>query len=61
MPLYEYKCLDCGKDFEELVSADQEEVPCPACGSQEASRRLSTFAWGSVAASCATPSGSGFR
>lgn len=63
MPLYEYKCLDCGSEFEELVRADQEQVTCPNCGSNETTRKLSTFAWGGSGsgASCASPPGSGFR
>ena len=32
MPIYEYACHDCGKQFETLVRSDT--VPaCPACGS----------------------------
>ncbi len=41
MPVYEYKCLHCGKAFEELVGHADEAVNCPACGSQEVRRLLS--------------------
>ena len=46
MPLYEYKCSDCGKKSEELILAgDAASRPaCPACGSKKMSRLLSTFA-----------------
>lgn len=43
MPLYEYRCRRCGKEFEMVVrwgTADR-EVACPACAAQEAERRLS--------------------
>ena len=35
MPLYLYKCTDCGEDFELLrsMSALNDQAPCPACGS----------------------------
>lgn len=47
MPLYEYKCPECGEKFEELASASsQEPVECPKCGSV-AKRQISGFAIGS--------------
>jgi len=48
MPLYEYRCLACGKSFEELVrtSDDQSEVSCPSCGGKQATRLLSAPALG---------------
>ncbi|MDA8018912.1 MAG: zinc ribbon domain-containing protein [Thermoanaerobaculia bacterium] len=46
MPLYEYRCQECGELFEILqtVDADARGVRCPACGTQRAKRQLSTFA-----------------
>jgi putative FmdB family regulatory protein len=33
MPIYEYKCNKCGKEFEVLQkSFDVDEAPCEACG-----------------------------
>ena len=34
MPIYEYKCEDCGTKFEKLVrrSTEMAEVECPSCG-----------------------------
>ncbi len=33
MPILQYRCAQCGKEFEELVRRyDEEEVRCPACG-----------------------------
>jgi len=40
MPIYEYKCNDCGENFETLVmgGADPE---CPSCDSRDLSRLMS--------------------
>jgi putative FmdB family regulatory protein len=49
MPLYEYKCNECGHEFEELVSfAEADAVVCENCGSKKTERLASTFC-GSVA------------
>ena len=32
MPILQYKCPACGKEFEELVKSHEEEVKCPVCG-----------------------------
>lgn len=37
MPIYEYRCLSCGHEFEELVRLG-ETPPCPACGKEEHER-----------------------
>jgi len=44
MPIYEYFCTDCGKDFEELVSLRVDKNPsCPACNSNKTEKKLSAF------------------
>lgn len=46
MPLYEFQCIDCKDDFEELVRSPAAiaEVKCPACGGQQIKRKVSLFA-----------------
>lgn len=41
MPIYEYKCQDCGQMNELLVLRKDEEVSCKACNSQNLERLLS--------------------
>jgi putative FmdB family regulatory protein len=44
VPLYEYRCADCGHQFEALVPAGRaDDEHCPACGT-EARRLLSLVA-----------------
>lgn len=43
MPIYEYACQDCGREFEALIRSDT--VPeCPACHSVSLEKKLSVFA-----------------
>ena len=46
MPIYEYRCLDCGVEFEELTrsSAGDTAVTCRGCSGSRVTRVLSTFA-----------------
>lgn len=46
MPIYEYRCPDCGRNFEEWVSSwrEAERVRCPQCGEKNAERLVSPFA-----------------
>jgi putative FmdB family regulatory protein len=46
MPLFEYECRACGRQFEFLTRAGQSPA-CPACASAELQKRLSAFAVGS--------------
>jgi putative FmdB family regulatory protein len=45
MPIYEYRCPSCGKDFELTRSIAQasEPAPCPACG-KSSQKLVSSFA-----------------
>ncbi len=55
MPLYEYRCVTCGRRFEVLRRLGQgsEGLACPECGRPEVEKEFSTFA-GSVAGSGAS-------
>ena len=44
MPLYEYKCLACGCQFELLILKASQAIACSACGSASVERTLSMFA-----------------
>jgi putative FmdB family regulatory protein len=60
MPIYEYRCRACQREFERYVATAGTAVACPACASGEVMRKLSVFglrATGEVAS--AVPSGGG--
>ena len=40
MPIYEYKCNDCGKNFETLVMGSL-KPECPSCDSKDLARLMS--------------------
>lgn len=46
MPLYEFRCPDCGAQFERLVRpvTATADVACPSCGHAPVTRLFSTFA-----------------
>jgi len=42
MPLYEYRCPECGVKFEKIVASYSTPVPpCPACGGAKADKLMS--------------------
>lgn len=43
MPIYEYRCADCGKisDFLEGIGQEEIEKECKYCGSKQLNRMLS--------------------
>lgn len=45
MPIYEYRCKSCNRDFEAIVWSlrDEETTVCPTCNSKDVSRILSPF------------------
>jgi putative FmdB family regulatory protein len=64
MPLFEYRCKDCGEKFETLVLSSSEEIECPKCGSKKTEKQMSMFAsagvngsGGASASSCGSGSG----
>jgi putative FmdB family regulatory protein len=46
MPIYEYKCEGCGKDYEQIrrMSEADSNLECPECQSRSVKRQLSSFA-----------------
>jgi len=54
MPIYEYKCDNCGDIFEELVSGDTEKVPCPKCKSSSVHKLISLISAMGIAGGCTT-------
>ncbi len=66
MPIFEYACRVCDKEFEVLVSASR-KAACPDCGSLRLEKKFSAFAVQSVASpqavscgtSCPDPCGQG--
>ncbi|MFW5488781.1 MAG: FmdB family zinc ribbon protein [Desulfovibrio sp.] len=40
MPIFEYKCAACGKEFEEVVFGDA-KPDCPDCGSKDTEKLMS--------------------
>jgi putative FmdB family regulatory protein len=42
VPIYDFRCRECGKVLEILVrSADSGEIKCPSCGSKNMERLIS--------------------
>ncbi len=60
MPMYEYRCAGCGRDFERYVPSAGVTVTCPACAGHDVKRKLSLFAFKSEGGTVATmpPGGS---
>jgi len=63
VPVYSYRCEDCGAQFDLLVGVgtDDEEPKCQKCGSRNIKRLLSSFGFkiegsSSDSSSCTTPS-----
>lgn len=48
MPLYDYRCRACSRDFEALVRAQDPPPSCPACQSTDLEKQLSAFAMSSA-------------
>jgi len=59
MPIYEYKCNKCAKEFEVLVLGSRDEVRCPQCNDVDVARLMSGFAHKSEGSPMASSSGGG--
>ncbi|WP_299983421.1 zinc ribbon domain-containing protein [Desulfobacula sp.] len=62
MPIFEYKCNQCKKEFEKLVFAGEEnKISCPECKSLEVVKKMSATSFmGTGMGKCATSSPKGF-
>ena len=56
MPIFEYKCEDCGKRFEAIVIGSR-KAECPTCHSKKLEQQLSSFAVKATSSSSAMPCG----
>ncbi|MDD3581815.1 MAG: zinc ribbon domain-containing protein [Desulfobacca sp.] len=44
MPIFEYRCRDCGKVFEQLVFGSDPTVECPECHQSNVEKLMSACA-----------------
>ncbi|MCK5311304.1 MAG: zinc ribbon domain-containing protein [Desulfobacteraceae bacterium] len=44
MPIFEYKCLECNKNMDLIVSSTSSEVNCAYCGSSNLQKLVSAHA-----------------
>jgi putative FmdB family regulatory protein len=60
MPMYEYVCAACGREFEELARmAARDKAECPHCGGTDTQRKFSVFAAQAAEGRSAAPQGGG--
>ncbi len=45
MPIYEYECLKCHSEFEEIVFGNGDGVKCPSCKSGKVRKLMSAAAF----------------
>lgn len=60
MPIYEYRCRQCGHTFEafQRVGADGSDLMCPKCNTSRPEKLFSSFASSGSAPSYGSSSGS---
>ena len=61
MPIYEYRCMNCDKEFEYLIFGDNCAVACPECNKEKVERLMSACSFkssGSDYSSASTSSSS---
>lgn len=58
MPIYEYICLQCNRNFAALqrVGATEKDTLCPECGSTDIKKKLSAFSCSAGGAPSSSPS-----
>ena len=45
MPIYEYRCPECGLDFEKIQKIGADAPPCPSCGFVDVKKKVSASAF----------------
>lgn len=63
MPIFEYQCNQCQKEFEKLVfSGEENNIVCPGCQTADVAKKMSaaSFMGNSSLGKCATSSPKGF-
>ncbi|MGC8605812.1 MAG: FmdB family zinc ribbon protein [Desulfomonilaceae bacterium] len=66
MPIFEFVCENCGKQFERIffISECDESVKCPSCGSERTTKSLSVFSRSGIekglSAACGSSRSKGF-
>jgi len=57
MPIYEYKCENCGEKFEARrnIGDSDTELKCPKCGKREPRSIFSTFSCGGFSSQSCAP------
>lgn len=45
MPIYEYRCNKCNKEFSliQKVGSSERDTVCPECGSKDVKKKISSF------------------
>jgi putative FmdB family regulatory protein len=51
MPIYEFHCASCGREFEELILGSAKKPACPDCGGADCEKMLSSFRMGASSGS----------
>lgn len=55
MPIFEYRCIDCGNKFEAILFGEQ-KPECPKCHAHNLQQQLSTFSVASKSSASASTS-----
>lgn len=59
MPIYEFRCNECGTEFEELVFGSAAEVVCKKCQSNNIEKLMSAVSFKSSGGFTSASGGSG--
>ncbi len=62
MPIYEYQCNKCSKEFEKLIfKGEEDDITCPKCKSPDIVKKMSATSFmGSSIGTCASDAPKGF-